>query len=196
MSFESSTIRLVRYHPRSFNDPDNDRLIERCALVDLLYLNSDKGHCISEQIRDQDYIHTYFDFDVLGHEGTDITSTINHSEKLIVELLHRPYALDVAWSFVHKTTVKGPKLSLHAIVTNVLMKIDDLYDLIHDNNEILELEHIDCSVYPCYGKMQKFCVQIHVHIQGSESNLNFEKNFVLGTKYACIESLSTPQLPK
>ena len=36
------------------------------------------------------------------------------------------------------------------------MKIDDLYDLIHDNNEILKLEHIDCSVYPHYGKMQKF----------------------------------------
>ena len=65
--------------------------------------------------------------------------------------------LDVAWSFVHKTTVKGPKLSLHAIVTNVLMKIDDLYDLIHDNNEILKLEHIDCSVYPHYEKMQKLC---------------------------------------
>ena len=37
------------------------------------------------------------------------------------------------------------------------MKIEDLYDLIHDNNEILKLEHIDGSVYPQYGKMQKFC---------------------------------------
>jgi len=101
MSFESSTILLVRYHPCSFNDLDNDRLIERCALVDLLHFNIDKGQCISEQMWDQDFIRVYFNFDILGHDGTDIPSTI----------LHLPYTLDVAWSFVHKTTVKGPKLS-------------------------------------------------------------------------------------
>ena len=111
MSFQSSTILLVRYNPCSFNDLDNDRLIERCALVDLLHFNSDKGHCISEQMWDQDYICDYFNFDILGHDGIDIPSTINHSDKLLVELLHLPYTLYVAWSFVHKTTVKGPKLS-------------------------------------------------------------------------------------
>ena len=47
-------------------------------------------------------------------------------------------------------------LYMHAIVHNVLIPINDLSDLVRDNKEILKLEHIDTSVYPRYGKMQKF----------------------------------------
>ena len=98
---------LVRYHPYSFIDNDNERCLTRSDLVELLHSNTDKGHCISEQIRDQDYIRPYLDIDIHGHDGIDISSTINHYENLVEKLLHVPYTPEMAWSHVHKKTKKA-----------------------------------------------------------------------------------------
>ena len=65
----------------------------------------------------------------------------------------------IAVSSVYKQTQKGNKLSVHCIVCNVQMTIDGLYDLVHDNVELLETLNFDCSVYKRYMKRQKFrCV--------------------------------------
>ena len=82
-------------------------------------------------------------------DKNEINSTLNHIQNTIRDLF-RPicaYKIMIAVSSVHKSTKKGYKLSVHCVVWNVQMTIDGLYDLIHDNIELLELLHFDCSVY-------------------------------------------------
>ena len=65
----------------------------------------------------------------------------------------------IALPSVYKSTKHGPKLSIHSVVWNGQLTIDGLYDLIHDNIELLELLNFDCSVYKRFMKRQKFrCV--------------------------------------
>ena len=60
---------LLRYHPFSFKDSDNERFISRQDMVSLLKSNATKGSCVSEQIYDQESIPPYFDIDLYGHSS-------------------------------------------------------------------------------------------------------------------------------
>ena len=164
---------LLRYHPFSFKDSDNERFISRQDMVSLLNSNATKGSCVSEQIYDQESIRPYFDIDLYGHSSDmeTITLTIEKYQNSIRELFATiyKYKIHIAVSFVHKKTTKGDMLSMHCIVMNVHMKIDDLCNFIRDNNELLEPLSFDCGVYKRKMRRQKFrCVNTCKENKGLE----------------------------
>ena len=156
---------FLRYHPESFNDSDNNRTITRNDMVKLLENNASIGKCISEQIYDQKSISTYFDCDINNHlsNTTEISDTLDRTQDTIYDLFNTVcnYRIMIALSSVYKSTKHGPKLSIHCVVWNVQMTINGLYDLIHDNIELLESLNFNCSVHKRFMKRQKFrCVNI------------------------------------
>lgn len=164
---------LLRYHPFSFKDSDNERVISRQDMVSLLNSNATKGSCVSEQIYDQESIRPYFDIDLYGHSSDmeTITLTIEKYQNSIRELFAAiyKYKIFIAVSFVHKQTTEGDKLSMHCIVTNVHMTIDGLHDFVRDNNELLETLSFDCGVYKKRLRRQKFrCVNTCKENEGIE----------------------------
>ena len=72
----------MRYYPRSFKDVNNNQIITRTELIQLLKDNLTFKHCycISEHVFDQRSINPYFDFDILHHssEEKDIIGTLEH----------------------------------------------------------------------------------------------------------------------
>ena len=124
-------------------------------------------------IKTKKNIRPYFDCDMDGHSSNenDINITLKHIQDTIRDLF-RPicaYKIMIAVSSVHKSTKKGYKLSVHCVAWNIQMSIDNPYNVIHDNIEMLELLHFDCSVYKWFKKHQKFrCVNTFKEGEGIE----------------------------
>ena len=149
----------MRYYPRSFKDVNNNQIITKTELIQLLKDNLTFKHCycISEHVFDQRSINPYFDFDILHHssEEKDIIRTLEHIKTKLIEVLS-PIArktLDISLSKVFKFTTKHeqsiPKLSIHAIVCNgVQMSPLGLYYFVRDNAQILSDIGADLVVYP------------------------------------------------
>ena len=118
-------------------------------MVSLLNSNVTIGKCISEKVYDKKTITPYFDCDLDAHSSdkNEINNTLKHSQNTVRDLF-RPicaYKIIITVSSVHKSAKQGYKLSVHCVVWNVQIIIDGLYDLIHDNIELLELLHFDCK---------------------------------------------------
>ena len=148
----STNSQLMRYHPTSFIDLDTERFISRDDMVSLLRSNETLDNC--KQINDQASIHPIFDIDIKDHPNynASISHTIDQYQTAICELFRPlcPYMISIAILCMNKITTKGPKLSIHCVVADIQMTINGLYEMIHDNIEVLELLSFDCGVYHRY----------------------------------------------